>query len=68
MALPFDRTQAPTLWPACPAPLPCPEQTVEAAWIDYKGPMNRAYYHVAFDRAVDVAYDQLGRVLTIPRR
>lgn len=60
MASPFDLTLDPTLWPAFPAPLPCPEQTVEPAWIDYNGHMNMAYYHVAFDRAVDFAYDQLG--------
>jgi acyl-CoA thioester hydrolase len=60
MASPFDLTQDPAHWPAFPGPLPCPEQAVEPAWIDYNGHMNMAYYHVAFDRAVDFAYDQLG--------
>ena len=60
MASPFDLTRDPSRWPAFPGPLPCPEQAVEPTWIDYNGHMNMAYYHVAFDRAVDFAYDQLG--------
>ena len=60
MASPFDLTRDPARWPAFPGPLSCPEQAVEPTWIDYNGHMNRAYYHVAFDRAVDFAYDQLG--------
>ena len=60
MASPFDLTRDPARWPAFPGPLPCPEQAVEPARIDYNGHMNMAYYHVAFDRAVDFAYDQLG--------
>ena len=60
MASPFDLTRDPARWPAFPGPLPCPEQSVEPTWIDYNGHMNMAYYHVAFDRAVDFAYDQLG--------
>lgn len=60
MASPFDLTRDPARWPAFPGPLPCPEQAVEPTWIDYNGHMNMAYYHVAFDRAVDFAYDQLG--------
>lgn len=38
----------------------CPEQRVEAAWIDYNGHMNMAFYNVAFDRALDHVYDLLG--------
>ena len=60
MASPFNLTRDPARWPAFPGPLPCPEQAVEPTWIDYNGHMNMAYYHVAFDRAVDFAYDQLG--------
>ena len=60
MASPFDLTRDPARWPAFPGPLSCPEQAVEPTWIDYNGHMNMAYYHVAFDRAVDFAYDQLG--------
>ncbi|MFW6093605.1 MAG: thioesterase family protein [Pseudomonadota bacterium] len=42
------------------APLVCPPQKVEPAWIDYNGHMNMAYYHVVFDRALDHVYDLLG--------
>jgi len=42
------------------APFLCPQQTVEAAWIDYNGHLNMAYYHVLFDRGVDAAWDALG--------
>ncbi|MEM1228988.1 MAG: thioesterase family protein [Pseudomonadota bacterium] len=43
-----------------PAPIQCRPQAVEAHWIDYNGHMNMAYYLVAFDRAVDEVFDQLG--------
>ncbi|KLK93502.1 thioesterase [Microvirga vignae] len=33
---------------------------VEAAWIDYNGHMNMAYYHVLFDRALDEGFSLLG--------
>jgi acyl-CoA thioester hydrolase len=42
------------------APLLCPRQAVEPAWIDYNGHMNMAYYHLAFDRSLDHVYDLLG--------
>ncbi|MEZ5559106.1 MAG: thioesterase family protein [Pseudomonadales bacterium] len=42
------------------APIVCPEQKVEPAWIDYNGHMNMAFYNVAFDRGVDHLYDLLG--------
>jgi acyl-CoA thioester hydrolase len=38
----------------------CPLQRVEPAWIDYNGHMNMAFYHLAFDRALDHVYDSLG--------
>jgi acyl-CoA thioester hydrolase len=41
-------------------PILCPDQTVETAWIDYNGHMNMAFYNLAFDRALDHVYDQLG--------
>lgn len=43
-----------------PAPIVCPDQTVESAWIDYNGHMNMAFYNLAFDRALDHVYDLLG--------
>lgn len=43
-----------------PTPLVCPTRPVEAAWIDYNGHMNMAYYSLAFDHALDHAYDLLG--------
>jgi acyl-CoA thioester hydrolase len=43
-----------------PAPILCPDQTVETAWIDYNGHMNMAFYNLAFDRALDYVYDRLG--------
>lgn len=33
---------------------------VEPEWVDYNGHMNLAYYVLAFDRATDVFYDELG--------
>lgn len=42
------------------APIVCPDQRVEPAWIDYNGHMNMAFYNLAFDRALDHVYDQLG--------
>ena len=42
------------------APHNCPQQTVQADWIDYNGHLNMAFYHVMFDRAVDHVYDHLG--------
>lgn len=41
-------------------PIICPQQRVEAGWIDYNGHLNMAFYHVMFDRAVDHVYDLLG--------
>jgi acyl-CoA thioester hydrolase len=43
-----------------PAPIVCPDQSVEPEWIDYNGHMNMAYYNLAFDRALDHVYDRLG--------
>lgn len=34
--------------------------TVEKDWVDYNGHMNLAYYVLAFDKATDVFYDDLG--------
>jgi acyl-CoA thioester hydrolase len=42
----------------------CPLQRVEPGWIDYNRHMNMAYYHLAFDRALDHVYEQLGIGLT----
>lgn len=42
------------------APIECPAQSVEDGWIDYNGHMNMAFYNLAFDRALDHVYDQLG--------
>ena len=33
---------------------------VEPQWIDYNGHLNRAYYNVLFDRAVDEVYEVIG--------
>jgi len=41
------------------APISCPIQRVEKAWIDYNGHMNVAYYSLAFDRGVDHVFDLL---------
>ena len=42
------------------APLICPTQQVEEAWIDYNGHMNMAFYNVVFDRGVDHLFDMIG--------
>ncbi|MGD8829093.1 MAG: thioesterase family protein [Pseudomonadales bacterium] len=42
------------------APLIAPDQAVDAAWIDYNGHLNMAYYNVLFDRGVDHVYDLIG--------
>ncbi|MBQ0718957.1 MAG: thioesterase family protein [Gammaproteobacteria bacterium] len=34
--------------------------TVDPDWVDYNGHMNLAYYVLAFDKATDNFYDQLG--------
>jgi len=34
--------------------------TVEPEWVDYNGHMNLAFYVLAFDKATDNFYDQLG--------
>ena len=41
------------------APIVCPLQRVEPAWIDYNGHMNMAFYNLAFDRGLDHVYDLL---------
>lgn len=46
--------------PPFPAPFPCPPARVLPEWIDYNGHMNMAFYNLAFDQALDAAYDALG--------
>src|SRR6185312_10752973 len=41
-------------------PLDVYRAPVDAAWIDYNGHMNVAYYMLMFDRATDVLFDRLG--------
>jgi acyl-CoA thioester hydrolase len=41
-------------------PLDIYRAPVEAAWIDYNGHMNLAYYVLMFDRATDALFDRLG--------
>jgi acyl-CoA thioester hydrolase len=41
-------------------PLDIYRAPVEAAWIDYNGHMNVAYYVLMFDRATDALFDRLG--------
>ncbi len=41
---------------------------VEAAWIDYNGHMNVAYYVLMFDRATDTLLDRLGLGAAYRRR
>jgi len=40
------------------APVSLPAQQVQAAWIDYNGHMNVAYYTMAFDQAIDRFLEQ----------
>ena len=40
--------------------LPTTRLAVEPDWVDYNGHMNLAFYVLAFDRATDHFYDQLG--------
>lgn len=42
------------------APLVAPEAAIEAAWIDYNGHLNMAYYNVLFDRGADHAFGSFG--------
>jgi len=42
------------------APFLCIDRRVEAAWIDYNGHMNMAYYNLVFDQALDQVFDELG--------
>lgn len=37
-----------------------PDMTLEPGWIDYNDHLNMAYYHVIFDRSLDVLFDRLG--------
>ena len=46
--------------PTFDAPIVCPEQKVQPAWIDYNDHMNMAYYSLAFDLSLDHVYDRLG--------
>jgi len=34
--------------------------TIEPDWIDYNGHLNMAYYHVLFDRMIDIAFEAMG--------
>ena len=42
------------------APFEGPVQSVEAAWTDYNGHLNMAYYHVLLDRAADQCFEAFG--------
>jgi acyl-CoA thioester hydrolase len=42
------------------APFVSSVMRVDAAWIDYNGHLNMAYYNVLFDRAVDEAFVLIG--------
>jgi acyl-CoA thioester hydrolase len=42
------------------SPIQTPRRFVEKAWIDYNGHMNVAFYVLAFDQAVDHAWDLIG--------
>ncbi|WP_220443740.1 thioesterase family protein [Paracoccus luteus] len=42
------------------APFLTAPMTVEEGWTDYNGHLNMAYYHVLFDRALDVVLGPLG--------
>lgn len=37
-------------------PFTTPPTPLDPAWIDYNGHLNMAYYHVLFDRAIDLAF------------
>ena len=50
----------PDIEPVFFAPFVSSAMPVEAAWIDYNGHLNMAYYNVLFDRAVDEAYELMG--------
>ncbi len=45
---------------AAAGPIRTATQRVPPEWIDYNGHMNVAYYTMAFDRALDEAYEALG--------
>ncbi len=49
-------------------PLDVYRAPVEAAWIDYNGHMNVAYYVLMFDRATDALLDRLGLGAAYRRR
>ena len=49
-------------------PLDIYRAPVEAAWIDYNGHMNVAYYVLMFDRATDALLDRLGLGAAYRRR
>ncbi len=42
------------------APLRTPLRDLDAAWFDYNGHLNMAYYNVLFDQALDHVFDQIG--------
>ncbi|MCF4164306.1 thioesterase family protein [Zavarzinia compransoris] len=44
--------------PILDAPLDCGEATVLPEWVDYNGHMNVGYYNLAFDQALDRAFDR----------
>src|SRR3954453_16699882 len=43
-----------------PAPFLSSVMQIEPQWIDYNGHLNRAYYNVMFDRAIDELWLKLG--------
>jgi len=59
---------APDTTPDTGGPIRTATQRVEPGWIDYNGHMNVAYYTMAFDRALDEAYEALGIGPTSARR
>ncbi|RFB79585.1 thioesterase family protein [Methylovirgula sp. 4M-Z18] len=42
------------------APFVSSIMTIEAGWIDFRGHLNMAYYHVLLDRAMNEAFDLIG--------
>lgn len=42
------------------APFQTQVMRIEPAWIDYNGHLNMAYYHVLFDRGIDMLWAELG--------